>query len=123
MRIPPDPLQRQCGPSLPAQCSQWFLVPFQSRKTFQTALGQTLRTSQTGDTDNQTMVQDEETAHTDPHNLRRRSLEETSKCEEQGGCTAGELQCLAGGTKEEGERSWRKQYKDPINSKTDFKAA
>lgn len=119
----PDPLQYQHGLPLPPQCSQWLLIPFQIRKIFQIALGQTLRTSQTEGSDNQTVLQEGETPHRDSHNSQRGCLGGASKREEQEGCTAGELQCLVGGTKEEGERSWRKQYKDPINSKTDFKAA
>lgn len=37
----PDPLQYQHGLPLPPQCSQWLLIPFQIRKIFQIALGQT----------------------------------------------------------------------------------
>lgn len=97
VRIPPDPLQYQRSQPLPPQCSQWVLVPFQTRKVFQIALQHTLWTSQTGVSDNQTVVQEEETPHTDPHDSQRGSLGGASKCEEQEGCTAGELQCLVGG--------------------------
>lgn len=109
MRIPPDPLQYEHGPPLPPQCSQWVLVPFQTRKIFQIALGQTLRTSQTEGSDNETVVQDEETPHTDPHNSQRGSYGGASKCEEQEGCTAGELQCLWGGQR-------RKVREDGVSS-------
>lgn len=83
VRIPPDPSQYKDGLPLPPQCSQWVLVPFQTRKIFQIALGQTLRTSKTGGSDNQTVVQEEETPHTDPHNSHRGSLGGVAKCEEQ----------------------------------------
>lgn len=62
--------------------------------------------------------------HTQIHTIHKEDLkEELPNVKSKKVALQGSYSACGGGTKEEGERSWRKQYKDPINSKTDFKAA